>query len=85
MSLAKIFIFELSTERIAFVPFYQLVQKQACQEVIDFFLAAYHYRSQPAGIRFINETVIFNHFISRKSKKQINLAEKISKKVFSIS
>jgi hypothetical protein len=81
MSLAKNFIIELSTERLAFIPFYQHIQKQLCQEVMDFFLAAYHYRLQPAGLRLINEKVIFNHFISRKSKKQVNLAEKLLKKI----
>ena len=82
MSIARNFIIELSTERLAFVPFYHHIQKQLCQEVMDFFLAAYYYRAQPAGLRLINEKIIYNHFISRKSKKQVNLAEKLLKKVF---
>lgn len=82
--LAKNFMIELRNERTSFVLFYRHIQKKLCIEVLDFFLAAYHYRAQHYGIRVLNEKVIYNHFISRKGKKQVNLAEKLHKQVCSI-
>lgn len=75
--LAKIFTFELSTEQVAFVPFYKACQKFLCQEVIDFFLVSFHYKYQPACMRLEWEKKIFERWIDRKSKFQINLAEKM--------
>lgn len=76
------FIIELSTERVAFIPFYQIIKKQQCQEVIDFFLVAFHYQYQPASVRMLASKVIYDTFIHpSKNNKQVNLSDKMRKKV----
>lgn len=80
-ALANIFIFELSTEQVAFIPFYKACQKFLCQEVIDFFLVAFHYKYQPACIRLEWEKKIYDRWIYKRSKFQINLAEKLTNNI----
>lgn len=79
--LAKNFVIELRNERTSFVLFYKHIQKKLCIEVLDFFLIAYHYRNQHYGARLVNEKLIYNQFIDKKGKKQVNLAEKLHKQV----
>lgn len=81
--LAKNFMIELRNERASFVLFYKHIQKKMCVEVLHFFLGAYHYRNQHYGVRMLNEKAIYNHFISRQGKMQVNLADKLNKQVCS--
>lgn len=79
--IATNFLVEFGGERVAFVHFYLHVQKQLCQEVLDFFLFAFQYKYEPVCNRILNEKVIYDLFVPPQAKKQINLAEKIRKKV----
>lgn len=79
--IATNFLIEFGGERVAFIHFYQHVQKQLCQEVLDFFLFAFQYKYEPVCNRMLNEKVIYDLFVAGQAKKQINLAEKMRKKI----
>lgn len=79
--LSKSFLVEFAGERVAFVPFYQHVQKQLCQEVLDFFFIAFCYKHQPVSLRLVNEKIIYDCFVDSRSKRQINIADNMRKSI----
>lgn len=80
--IARKFLVEFSGERVAFVPFYIHVAKQLCLEILDFFFVAFHYKYQPVCLRMVNEKVIFENFVRKGGKREINIAAKLRKKVY---